>query len=846
MNHVFIKFSLALFMAVLLVQCQKDRDAYYEAPTWAGKPIYETLQEEGRFGKYLQLAEKTQYAVSLKGNGLWTVFAPNDAAVDAWLAEKGYASVDAVPVAEANKVVAYSMLFNRYQFNQLSHVRTSKPTDSKNINGWDSLMSVKKRTLYYETIHKELYKGDSIWVISPTVAAGSSATISTNDNNYKYIPFFLEDYFKTQSLGGVDYKTFFPSSEYSGRNIQGASVVKSDISTGNGVVHEVDKVNEPLPNFENILNEAPYSNYMALIESKNTLGEPYFYGYTTVPSVTAYYQKMYPSRNIDQINIKTYSLALPIHCERYTNLTTPSTSEGELGGYTIFAPNNDGVRKFFDEKLADYYASMEAVPATVWENFINAQMTDGLVYPGSFHFSENVDGDYNNGAGQSGPRFDASVYTDVRAASNGFFYGGNGYIKSRYFESVLTEILLRPVYTMMSNAFGTYFGNSLMSELMKSELNGYPNEDFSVLLAPDSLFTSEAASPDDGFTWVWGTSSYLFRHDFSGTDATFPEQRMQRLIRSHVFKRIKETALDFFTGGDPAYGGYGYALNDYGDMVRYKGGKLQMIGNYDNDEWVSVTPKKTFLNGTVYTMDKLMQYSVCSDDDDLCKYGRDIMAYIDSADYINPNVSKSVAYLKFLVNGGYVELSRDASYTVLLPNNAAIDAAILARRVYFRDRNGNDSLKFVAKNIIRTAGDTIEVERMDGGIEQHVVKAANRSVLNVLPAAMTIETAKDIGNFFTYHFLPGSVYLDDGYSRIQQSTGAVVDRQQSVTLYKLPLSSTYLMVNKLASRLHFTNITKSAAELREATVQPGENRSNMFARRGVLHEIDNYFIPPLE
>jgi hypothetical protein len=140
---------------------------------------------------------------------------------------------------------------------------------------------------------------------------------------------------------------------------------------------------------------------------------------------------------------------------------------------------------------------------------------------------------------------------------------------------------------------------------------------------------------------------------------------------------------------------------------------------------------------------------------------------------------------------------------------------------------------------------------MDGGIVKLVAKSANRFVMTVLPAlnadgTIPLDGSNQIKNFWNYHILAGSIYLDDGYERVQLSTGEIVDRQQPLTLHKLPLSSTYLLVNKVSNRLHFTNVTQSAVERREATVVPGENRSNLFARRGVLHEIDNYFIPPVE
>lgn len=806
---VLFKFFLILFMILLQMQCQKDRDAYYAEPDWIGKSIYETLKEQGRFGLYLQLADKTEYAVSLKGNGFWTVFAPNDVAVQQWMNEKGYGSAENVPVDEAAKIVAYSLLFNQYRFDQLSHVLN---------NGWDSLTSVKKRTAYYETIHKEEYKGDSIWVVSPTMSTSSSLNIPTNDNNYKYVPFFLDAQFKKQSLSATDYTTFFEKSTYTGRNIQGASVLQEDIFASNGVIHEIDKVNEPLPKFEDILKEPAYSRYWSLIQMKDDADEPYFFSYLHVQSVTEYYQKMFPSRNIDRVYVKAYAglLALPLDVERYTSLRTVSGDHPEKGGYTMFAPNNDGVQRFFDEKLTDYYASIDDVPAEVWRYFINAQMCDGLVYPGQYHRLENYWRDYINGAGLYGPRWDNVkdiYYKDRRPASNGFFYGGLGYITNNRFESVITEVQLNKTYALMWKAFEYFFSSSLITELTKSQVNGYPDENYTLLLIPDELLLHEAEDASAGFSWAWAGDNtndmrYQFYHPWG---VAFANERMQRLVRSHIFKRNRATTINF-SSGDNDYGGYGHALNEYGDMVRYQNSQLQMLGNYDNsNEWVRIVKKKDFANGTVYTLanNRILQYGRCGKHDGEANprcFGRTMSDYLSDAARLNPNLTKSVAYMNLLVSRGNIEFPKEnTSYnTVLLPNNAAIDAAIAAGHLPATD--------------ISTIA--------DGDI----------------PAFLTL-----IEPFFKHHVIQGQVFIEDGIENsLLMSTGEIKREHRALTRYQLGLSGTFLTVKKTGKRLTFSSNSKIVDERRDAVVVPGYNRSNLFAPKSVIHEINNFLLPPTE
>lgn len=312
------KTFLPLLVLLLVAQCQKERDMYYREPGWAGKSIYEVLQDEGRFGLFLQCADKTLYAASLKGNGLWTAFAPNDAAFSAYLSANGYASVEDVPQAEAEKLVAYAMLYNKYELDRLTDVLGGTQGAV-----WDTMKSTKKRTPYYETLHKELYHGDSVWVANPP----TYSSYYGNDNNYKYLPFYLSRNFGSKLPS--DYETFYPQRPYTGKNVQAASILEQDMIASNGVVHEVDYVNEPLPTLEDLLGGDSYSDFKELLEFKSSTGDPFFYQYLTSASLSSYFKTMYPSRNISEVYVKFYNvpfeflrapannIAIPLNCERY-------------------------------------------------------------------------------------------------------------------------------------------------------------------------------------------------------------------------------------------------------------------------------------------------------------------------------------------------------------------------------------------------------------------------------------------------------------------------------------------------------------------------------------------------
>lgn len=843
MKNLFIKFSLILFVALCLAQCNLERDEYYEIPDWVGVSVYETLQKKGGFDLYLKLVDKTQYSVPLKGNGLWTVFAPTDAAVQEWLNKKHGGSIDAVSEADAAKVVAYSMVYNRYMFDQLSHVLGE--------GKWDSVSSVKKKTPYYETIRREEYPPLStvpdkcIWVVE----ANRGWNHYYNDNNYKFLPFYLDDYFKNRQvpLGPDDYNLFYDRA-YTGRNIQNASVLDDpayfNIKTSNGVIHVVDQVNEPLRTIEQLLNDPGYSKFKSLLNLKNPAGEPYFYTYSTNQSFTNTLRQIFPNMDppIDQAYVKFWTgLSIPINTERFISQYEKYISaekQAEMSGYTIFAPNDVAMDKFFENVIKYYpdYQNWESLPLPVLQYFINAHLVEGMVWPTMYNTEKNYWEDFINGAGPAGPTFGEhrQRYVDIKPASNGFFFGSDDYVRSRYLETVYSEILLSPnKYGFMFNAMQKYSMNNMREDLVKCQLNAENEVDYTVLLISNEQFAELGIS--------YNMSTDVFDHP---SGVAYADELMQRLIRSHVFKRINNDTIntsikDFHTIPNSLtlnqYDGWAFALNDYGEMVRYKNGEIQMVGNHNAaDERVTPTlvDHRPFLNGQLFTIDKLLKFPNpvdCADIENCPEV--DMWEYIRRAGLNNPNITGNgsytsdfsfVNYMRYLMDKDPglssarrttkpLTFSNEQSWTILMPTNAALSRAI-------------------------TAG----------------VLPRLSNILVQMEAGSSTALLDQAIEFFRYHFISGTVLVNDGFNRIVTNTSRTV-RPTAVLPYvvltpkKVNITeSTFLSVTKDEDTgLQFTNYHRlriPAERIRTAKVIPGVNRSNLFGIRTVLHEVDNYLL----
>lgn len=223
--------GLVMLMLLLLAGCT-DTEEQYERPSWLEPPIYDVLAGKGNFSMYLHAADKTLYSSILKGAGNYTVFAPNDDAFRKFLSEHNYTSVDEVPVDVLTQIVAYSMVFNRFE--------TARLGDVLNSGIWETGTSIKKRSSYYKTLYKETIDGVEQWVVD------SPADVTAVVTPYKFLPIFTDSYFTGNLLTATDYEKFFPDAAYSGLNAAAGSVSNKDMYAENGIIHEVDAVSLPI------------------------------------------------------------------------------------------------------------------------------------------------------------------------------------------------------------------------------------------------------------------------------------------------------------------------------------------------------------------------------------------------------------------------------------------------------------------------------------------------------------------------------------------------------------------------------------------------------------------------
>lgn len=794
-----------LALLILLNGCT-DKDVYYERPEWLAPPIYEVLEQKGNFKMYLQCADSTLYASVLKGAGLYTVFAPNDEAFSAYLSDKGYNSVKDIPHSEIEKIVAYSICSSTTSF------------DSIGVNG-----GFKFKTQYYALPYRDPEYNNE-WVVDQTM----ENNWTTSYNNYKFLPAFTNTFFNSFNpvLSATDYNVFFPNSTFSGKNIQGGEIVKEDMRAENGIVHEVSTVNLPMENLADILKKPENSLFKSLVDAKDAYGDYLFRTYTEVtsPVLLRTLQKIMPKENIEKIYVKLYvGLNYSLNLENV--LDESGRYSPETSGYTLILPTSTALNSYLENRIMKYYTKTNELPQQIIRTLIQSHMIPSLVWPATYVNSVNGNGDYLNGSGSSGSTFSESSINSATLASNGFVYKSDEVVKSRIFESVYSEIFLNPAHKWAETGFVNNFNTSLREDLQKCELNGFISERYTLITFDDEFLL------EDGFSY--NTSNNTFSHSISGVNAN---SRLTRLLREHIFEglvndEINSEITDFATKGISNMDNWNFAVTSYGDPVRYKDNQIQAAGNIEDNTFVTLTKlDETYLNGTVWKADKPLQYSPreTGATDDRKFRDLTLWEYLDRARSQNPNVKLFVDYLQRCIktlpddatSTALDGISTEQFYTVLMPNNTAMQSALSAKVIPPIDSIGSANPQAFARAAFFINSHIIQ-GRVFVDDNKKFLYPANANSLNkaLVPVMAKINNEK--------------------LGLTNQSLLIEVSKSSNGLISWLPQDVVQGSKTLVSSKVSGTMRVQRGKPV--GTAIPNNYRSNRIACKAILHEVNNYF-----
>lgn len=622
-----------LFCAAVFVflSCQKKFDEFYKRPDSLEQPIYQQLQAKGRFTQFLKLVDKAGYKQTLSAAGYWTLFAPHDSAVTLYLTQNSIANVDAIDSASARKIVTYSLVYNAFKQERIS--------DYQSNLGWVESAAFRRRTANYTGIYDTKNQtGQDIKAIASNRNNTGALFYVDADNNNKHIPIFETGYMSGKSLTASDYNYFYPGSVYTGFNVAQAKVVEKDIAAENGVIHVVDRVITSLPSIDQYIGSNPnYSEFKKLLDKflvQYVLNQTVSQNYKNINGVAAdIFTKVYNS-----------NLAFSLNNENFLKL---QDNDGQADCYTMFVPENAALLSYINNVLLEHYSSVDALPINVLYDFVNAHMWRTAVWPSKFSTTFNAVGEE--------ARFNpTSDIVDKQVLSNGIFYGTNKVQEANVFSSVYGKAYLDPKYSIMTSLLNLDLKFQITNIYQKYTLFLISNDAFNAAgyfadaTVSNNVNEQWRYTPPGGGTQLTGSSALV---------------RLQRILNMHVIPGRDLTALT-----NP-----GVALSNSGEFLKFENNTIGAAGNFDAASIANVVDKKTAKNGTVYYIDRLLQFSE-----------RTIGKHIEALGVAT--TSQYNYFWQYLYNspifnrttGEIIQVASGSFYTFFIPNNAAILAAVNA------------------------------------------------------------------------------------------------------------------------------------------------------------------------
>ena len=622
MNKLFRGLLFLLIVSGLVGCNKKEWDEYYDRPDWLSQPIYQQLSAKNNFKSFLTCIDKAGYKDILSKAGYWTIFAPNDDAFNLYLKESNFGTAQQIPDSVAAKIVKYSLVYNSFKSDRLS--------DYQSALGWSPGLSYKRRTTYYTPLEEALIGGKRVLLTASNRNNFGGTYYVSTDNNNKYIPYFTTEFFTKKVLTSADYTYFFPDrGSFSGFNVSNAEVVNPDMVAENGVIHEIDRVITPLPSLDQYLDKSPqYSDFRQMLNT-------YMASYVVNAAATAKNKEITGSPN--EVFVKVFNSSLP-YSPNNENFLKTEDNDGQMDGYTMFAPTNDALNAYKTDVLLKHYPTLDALPQEILVDFFRAHMWNTSVWPSKFASTTNSHG--------QGALFDpATDVLDKKVLSNGIFYGTNKVQAANVFSSVFGKAYLNPNYSLMTRAFNV---------ALKANLINTGNK-FTLFLISDTDLQAAGYTYDlDANTWRYtppGGGAAL-----SGSAAW---DKFNRILNTHV---LRQDQADI--------SGTGIVETYSGEYIKFNGNKLQSAGNRDANVSITASAGETASNGTVYYVSGLLVEPTLA-----------IGKHLETLAAANTEYKKFLDYLKAsgLFNpttGEIVGVSAGSFYTLFVPKTSAMDQAI--------------------------------------------------------------------------------------------------------------------------------------------------------------------------
>lgn len=686
-NHLLRKvvmFCITVFFLSGLVSCNKETEfdpakgplgkARYEVPEWLGGSSIKMLEDSSNYTIFLQLMEKAELREEIESQ-LFTLFVPNDDAFKAYFAKHGYASVDDLPLEEAERLFKLHFVTNSRSAYQLKYEYYW--AELQGPNGEYASLFFRKQTSSTSIPYKEKVRYNTDFM---NLNPNGEVMIYTEN---KLIPLmskdFFEDYFGT--LDGTDYLFMYPNSKWGDNlNWHNAMVTDPEVRTSSGFIYFIDQVVDNMESIEEyfIKHEDKYGVYYDLAQR--------FANYTVRRTMEDGETYMYK---------KSYDLIFNFAEERGPELESPRYFKGI---WSIFVPTDEVLQEYLNTKLLNHYSSLDSVPEITLYYIVQTHISQSLALLSKFERNYfNAFGDVTD--------INRNDIVEAQMTSNGPFYGINKVLEPNVFTCVPGKLFFDNNYSTFLFALDQAEMISLVADLTRDvTLFAVSNDEMD---AANIRYNSE----DD----------VIETRDITNQWKTMNADALIEFLEDHIYEGV----LDNLSGE-----GYIEMLSK--NFVHYNNNQLEAGKNKAlNQKATVVTKDVNDRNGILYTIDHAIRtYYTFSqtmlNDPETSEFANLMIgAGLLNPNFIDPYTKDTIPRISFISEADY--------WTAFIPTNDAMIQATAEGLIPADPDSLKDfiSYHFIRKSTIfddgNLSGDftTNSIQSTTGGIIYHKVKVDN-------------------------------------------------------------------------------------------------------------------------
>ncbi|BDD12434.1 fasciclin (plasmid) [Fulvitalea axinellae] len=620
---------LLLIGCFFFAACDEEKE-HYDVPKDEFGTVVDVIGARANLSLYSDAIERLGLEKTLV-SGSYTVFPPNDEAFDLYFQRKGYTSLDDLSEEELKGIVLNHVVNNAMTWEKLlkMHLRDWSEEDDLGPHG-AGLWGFKRPTLYRAPFVEEVSVDDGktykVWQAQ------------------KFIPVMAPQFFVgLKELS--DYQDLFPEEgrPYDGEHMANAKVKEKDIFASNGMIHELDRVIEPLPNIDRTMADMSdkFSLFRSLLDR---------FAYYSFSSEGTSKQPINELGYRDSVFVKRYrggrgeGMTVTSVANDIVNYNIQDNFKlGEPKALASYIPTNEALQAYLDENfLNGRYASVDEIPKEVLAYLVGNHLCS--IYNTWTRPSELDDC-------LSGLYEPLSLNKDqdvelIKWCNNGVIYGINKVIEPNIYKSVASRVLFDPDFSYLMRMFVT------------------TNEVNQLLSNKDSQLTFFALSDqgfnDKGIFYDEVLESFTLRIG----DDVFPWGGGSRLISDHL---VDNVALDNITERR--------FLKAHSDIyICVENGRVYAGGNQEVGETIDIMEaEKGGNNGVTYLI-----------------AGRLDGPSAKAQDYLDDELYARDVFQGFK---GLLEKANmtipEKELTVFIPTNEAIEAAVIAGKIPGLDSEGN-------------------------------------------------------------------------------------------------------------------------------------------------------------